>query len=337
MNIPKRPRGRPRKGDTSYDDALAEFADDLKEIDSRFDFKQSSRGWCYQLEGMGFVSKGEFDDVQKAINECRKRGLVPLDFVAEEEARQFDVFDDVDEETPEEYLTSWVDHLSDCQWRYDAVSFWESQDCYIEMLVEKIDLKTLFSSVCAEYKIPIASSRGWSSILQRAEMIERFQEWEQRGKQAVLLYCGDFDPAGLQISKFMADNIDELSDATGWTSNHLIIDRFGLNYDFITEMSLSWIENLETGSGQPANEKLQYVRDYIEEYGRRKVEANAIVIRAQEGRQLCRDAIGKYLGDDPFSQYRETIWEYRQKIVSIQNAVEWGDTLRDLKERIEIL
>jgi hypothetical protein len=81
-------------------------------------------------------------------------------------------------------------------------------------------------------------------------MMRRFRNWEARRKQCVLLYCGDHDPGGLQISDFLHANLAELEKAVGWSPDKLIIDRFGLDYDFIEANGLTWIDNLETGSGK---------------------------------------------------------------------------------------
>ena len=84
--------------------------------------------------------------------------------------------------------------------RYTPVSFWDDQDYYLQMLVEKIDLRSLFSRICDSYRVPLANSGGWADINGRAAMMRRFAEWEAGGKQCVLLYCGDHDPGGLNIS-----------------------------------------------------------------------------------------------------------------------------------------
>ena len=47
---------------------LREFADELKEISAKVGFKQSSRGWCYQLEVEGLITKAEFDSKASKIN-----------------------------------------------------------------------------------------------------------------------------------------------------------------------------------------------------------------------------------------------------------------------------
>jgi len=56
------------------------------------------------------------------------------------------------------------------------------------MLVEKIDLKSLFGPVCWDYHIPIATSKGWSSMLQRAEYARRFKQAENMGLKCVTGY-----------------------------------------------------------------------------------------------------------------------------------------------------
>ena len=64
---------------------LEEFAEELEEISEKIGFKQSARGWCYQLEGYGMITKAQFDKVENIINRCRKEGILPIDFTMEEE------------------------------------------------------------------------------------------------------------------------------------------------------------------------------------------------------------------------------------------------------------
>lgn len=68
---------------------LYDFAELLKEMDRSIGFKVSSRGWCYLMEQAGHINKSQFDKVDEAVNRCRKEGLLPVDFVAEEDARAF--------------------------------------------------------------------------------------------------------------------------------------------------------------------------------------------------------------------------------------------------------
>ena len=85
--IPKRPVGPPRKGfEEIYQDNLRRWGNEILILDSKSDFKISSRGWCYILEQYG-LGKGDFDIAEAKINECRKAGYLPLDICAEDARR----------------------------------------------------------------------------------------------------------------------------------------------------------------------------------------------------------------------------------------------------------
>ena len=44
------------------DRLLRNFAKNLLTISEKVGFKLSSRGWCYQLEGFNYITKGDFDE-----------------------------------------------------------------------------------------------------------------------------------------------------------------------------------------------------------------------------------------------------------------------------------
>ena len=149
--------------------------------------------------------------------------------------------------------------------------------------------------------------------------MRRFANMEAAGKQCILLYCGDHDPGGLAISDHLRPNLKGLAHAVCWSPDDLIIDRFGLNHDFIEREGLSWIENLETSSGGNLNDTRHkdhckpYVQNYIEQFGARKVEANALVTRVEAGRKLCREAILEYLDEDDPKNYQAALEVHQEK------------------------
>lgn len=310
------------------------FAEQLLEIQNQIGFKVSSRGWCYQLEGFGLIDKGRFSRVESLINKCRKGGLLPIDFVAEEEARRFTGVEHPEVREPKEFLSALIESLMRCE-DYYGLDYWEGEGYYIQMLVEKIDLKTLFEPVCREYHIPIATSKGWSSILQRADMVWRFKESEARGMKPIILYCGDFDPFGLAISEFLHKNIWDIRRGTGWSSANLIIDRFGLNYNFIVENNLTWIDNLISGSGKPPDYSNPIVAKYIKRYGERKVEANAIVVRPKQARDLCREAIEKYLGKEALQRFKSKKGEINKEFDKLREDTGVQDVLEEALETLK--
>lgn len=297
------------------DAKLKEFADLIQEMANGISFKVSARGWCYLMEQAGHINKGQFDKVDSAINRCRKEGLLPVDFVAEEDARAF-----AGVETPNE---SGVDYVLDWMLRdvlkgakYYTPDWWGGEQYYIQLLVEKIDLKTMWKDICKEYHIPVANAKGWSSILQRAEYARRFQEAEAKGLTCVLLYCGDHDPDGLRISDTLRKNLEQISDirwedgTAGYDPANLIIERFGLNYDFIMKNKFTWIDNLITGSDKNLNDithknhKLPYVQEYLKKVGVRKCEANVLVTKPTKAEELIRQEIEKWVGKDAKERFR---------------------------------
>lgn len=318
--LPQRCRGRmSADAQVRYDRGVEAFCQSLLEIQSTIDFKMSSRGWCYYLEDAG-LNKGDFGSGQALINDCRKSGLLPVDFTLKDSAREAENLEFIHDSEPEDFADDLISYLYRAHEQYLPVSLWEHQEVYVEMMVEKIDLRSLFGPVCAEFNIPIANARGWSDINSRADMMQRFANWERRGKQCVLLYCGDFDPGGLIISESLRSNMADLADAVRWSPNNLIIDRFGLNRDYIDAHNLTWVENLITGSNKNLADPRHkdhgkpYVQNYLNRNGARKVEANAMVASVNAARGLCREAIRKYIDEASVQTYLDELLERRDAV-----------------------
>jgi hypothetical protein len=284
------------------------------------DFSVGSRGWCYILERHG-LRKGDFDGAQRLINECRRNGELPLDICAEDASRATIGIERLDGNDIPDQVEAWVDYVRDrAHENYTSISFWDGLDVYVEVAVEKLDLRNLFESVCNEFRVPLTNFKGWSDLNSRAAMMRRFAEHEAAGRRCVLLLCGDHDPGGLHITEKLRTNLEDLSDAVGWSPENLVIIRFGLNADFIDEHGLTWIDNLETSSGGQLDDPehndhdKSYVRDYVAEFGVRKCEANALVVEPEVGRQLCRDAILEHIPADAVKVYERKLDRVRKRL-----------------------
>jgi hypothetical protein len=132
IRFPHRHRGRQTPESIArYDADLAAFCEWILQINSSLDFKVGSRGWCYILEPHGLM-KGDFDEAQRLINDCRCSGALPLDICAEDSARQsenLEVLDDDDLESEAEaavsYVRNYARHAADS---WNPISFWDYQD-----------------------------------------------------------------------------------------------------------------------------------------------------------------------------------------------------------------
>ena len=307
--------------------SLKDFADDLIAVQATLDFHMGSRDWCYALEPCG-LDKGDFDWGEEQIKKARLRGFLRPGFILEEDGHKVSPAHDF-EESPEEFVDqAYSDYqnareiFAGSSSTYRWVSFWEDKDCYLQVLVEKAGLKSLFQDVCDMYRIPIANMRGSGSMEQKATMAANFQRMEQEGKRPVLLVCGDHDPPGLNISDVLLDHFRKYALFSGWEPENLQVDRIGLNYEFIEENDLTWIDGLGTGSGKDLADPNHYhykrnifdIQGYIEKYGARKCEANAIIVKPALGRGMLEDAIKRYVGEDALDLYQEKVAERREEI-----------------------
>lgn len=325
---------------------LEEFAQYIVDLSEEIGFRVSSRGWAYLLETRRLINKDQFDRVTNLINKCRKRGILPIDFIAEESSREFQNVEKPDEENIIRKFGRYLNIAQKAPELYTP-NWWEGEEYYIQMVVEKVDLVTLFQPVCEDYHICIANSRGWSSMLQRAEYARRFSEAEAKDLHCVLLYCGDHDPDGLRISEFIRKNLYDLKDIEwedglrGYDPSDLIIDRFGLNYDFIIENNLTWIDNLITGSKRNLaspdhkNYHMTYVQEYLNTIGEKKCEANAIVTMPVKAQELVRGAIEAYLGPDAEDRFKEKRQAVRDEFNKFINGTEIGKSLDEAIELTE--
>jgi hypothetical protein len=300
--LPKLPPHRPSAAvKAAYREKVVAFCAKILEVRSGLDFDVGSRGWAYILEGDRLIDKNEIDAAQDLVNACRKSGDLPLDICSEDDKRAAENVEDLDSD-PQERAAELFAYIRTAEKHYSPFSFWDDLDVYIQIGVEKSNIKNLFAKTCAEFHVAIANLGGWADLNVRAGFMRRFKEKEVEGKQCILLPFTDLDPGGLQIDKFLRSNLEDLARAVGWSPDNLIIDRFGLNYDFIDREKLTWIENLATSNGEyPLDDKRhpdhykQYVQDYLPKYGARKVEADALLKVPKFGRELCRKAILKYV------------------------------------------
>lgn len=340
--MPVRKKGRRSKVDNIiFESQMKAFAESLIKLNKIIDIDGgvSSRGWCYLLEGKRLIDKSQFDECQELINECRKEGYLPIDFCALDRTRDFENVESLFNgqfKEPFEYLVRSLLYIRDHDEDKDDVSFWESQKCYIQMMVEKIDVLNLFKGTCAKYHIPIANAKGWSDLNSRNQLAERFKEAEEQGLKTVLLYYGDFDPAGLLIADTIKKNLEDIQKATKYDPKNLIIERFGLSIDFITANHLLWIENLITGSKldlsnpKHADHKKAYVQDYLKAYGVRKCEANAILPIKELAIQDCERTILKHLGSESSKEYDKKLKEAQKAVRDLMESVDLKQIVNDL-------
>ena len=344
---PKRPLSwvpHGRLGNRLYEERLRDFAREILAIDAQRTrrIKYSARGWCYLLEGLGKIHKGEFDACEKAINDCRKIGLLPIDFVAEDQdlTRRFSGIHQASDPT---ILLREVKKQVEEMLKFlpsSATDYWEGEKYYVMMVVEKGDIYNLFKPICEEYHVPIANSKGWYPILLRNHIATLSKMAEERGLKPVLLLFYDHDIAGIKITKTFRKGLWDIYRATGWNPSSLIIERFGLNYEDIERYNLTWIENLKSSSGRDPNWHRRDVQEYIKRFGVRKCESNALLRNDETlkaGEEICRRAIEKYYGADARERFRRKEKQSKEKLAIVYDNPVWENFLKSIDELIQRL
>lgn len=314
---------------------LEAWCDRLLELQPRIEFDPGRRGWCYIIEEYGLV-KGDFDRAEDLITDCRKNGMLPLDFTGDEVGREFANVEELDEVDPRVEAQRVAAYVKTAHNHYDPLSFWEFQDNYVEMLVEKVGLFNLFEPECGRYHVALGNTRGSWSINMRIALLLRLAEWQAKGKQCVLLYCGDHDIHGLRISSALRANLEEVLPAfrraypeyADFDLDAVIIERFGLNADFINKhLKKAWSDNLITGGGKDLADPehghhWHYdVQDYLKRFGEKKVEADALVTRPEAGRRLCESAILRYVDEYGIAEFNKAVESARRKMKLALGAI----------------
>jgi hypothetical protein len=96
--------------------------------------------------------QGNFDAAERLINLCRKDGTLPLNICSVDERRIAEGGELVDGDIDSEIESAVLD-LENRIDLYNPISFWDGLPYYIEVAVEKVDLKHLFKPVCDEFRI----------------------------------------------------------------------------------------------------------------------------------------------------------------------------------------
>lgn len=319
--LPRRKRGaQSADAKDSFEQQVSEWCQEIIRIAGTMDYKIGARDWCYVLEVAGSLTKGEFDTAEKLITACRKNGKLPVDICCIDNGRPTANLIYTDKTSVKEEAGDIIARVADAHLAYHPFSLWENQDYYVQMAVEKMGIYSLFEKPTGEFDVPLVNIGGWADVNSRVEMMRRFAYWERRGKKCVLLIFVDHDPGGLHIADFLRKNLADLSEAVGWKPKKLIIDRFGLKPDFIRRHRLTWIDNLETSSGEQLDDPKHndhdkdYVQSYINKFGVRKVEANALVTCGEAGRELCRQVILEYVSQSAVQKYRRRLSVEQRKV-----------------------
>ena len=167
------------------------------------------RALFYQLVSIGMTNSDKhYKRVVKAMIDARWSGNVEFDTFSDRDRTMIGntryketIYEDKVSEAKKQ-LGLWMTSYSKNRW--------ENQPYYPEILIEKKALEGVFDSICTTNGIALGACKGYPSLTFLYEMSERMKLAEERGKNCVILYFGDYDPSGEDIPRSIKENLIKL-------------------------------------------------------------------------------------------------------------------------------
>jgi len=114
---------------------------------------------------------------------------------------------------------------------YDR-NFWEFQDTYVEVWIEKISLCDYFEPICKHWGVILVPCKGDQAISAIWEAKQRFDEKLTLGKKIKVLYFGDFNPSGVHAPIAIKKTLKN------WNTPNIEFKRIALLFEDIAKYNL---------------------------------------------------------------------------------------------------
>ena len=254
-----------------------------------------------------FVSRNYFPNSEKSYNRlgetisnARLAGLISWEAI-EDKTRNIRIGSHWD---------SAKDFLSDIK-RYFAVDMWENQENYVEVWVEKDALMGVIERPCREYDVPYMACRGYMSQSEEWAAANRFEDAINACRDVTLIYLGDHDPSGMDMTR---DHVDRMEMFLNHTGINIDVRRIALNMD-----------QIERYRPPPNPTKITDSRSngYIAEFGRECWELDALQPSVID--DLLRNTIKEYIDDSLWEERSQYEKEEKAKVLKAIESIDEKD------------
>jgi len=211
-------------------------------------------------------------------------------------------------------------------WKYYSLPFLYGQHYHIEIWIEKKGLLPFFEHAVSDMDIKIRACEGyasWEFVYANVQEIKKFLE-QRSTNIAVVLYFGDLDPSGVDITK-------HVENAIRFFGVNLIFHRVALYPDQVKQYNLPlWPERMETIEKIMRDPRSKW---YFQKYGKIACELDSFVAKApEEFKKLIRNSVMKFIDPEKVQEKEQKEQEIKRKI---QRAIEkHKEDLERIKHRI---
>ena len=182
---------------------------------------------------------------------------------------------------------------------------WGRQPYRVEVWVEKDALVGVVEVPCRRLDVPFFACRGYTSQSEMWGAAQRLKNWRRRGQTPVILYLGDHDPSGIDMTRDVADRMTLFAGG-------LKVDRLALNWN-----------QVERYNPPPNPAKLTDSRadGYIAKFGLSSWELDALDPTTLAG--LIETAVASFRDEDLWS---EAVEQEEEGLRLLQDAADrWGE------------
>lgn len=222
--------------------------------------------------------RSSYGDLCDLLTRARLAGHIPWHVIADETrpTTHWRCFANPQDFVREELAALFTDYARDLQ---------RSQPNHIEVVGEKLSVRSIVERVASPYGLPVTTGRGYCSIMPRFEMARRFR---LSGKdKLIVLILSDFDPDGESIAESFARSMR---------------DDFGIEALVPIKVALiaGQVKKLGLPPGMQAKKSSSQFRKFTRRYGTDVFELEAV--QPDDLQRLLREAIESVLDVESFNR-----------------------------------
>ena len=201
----------------------------VNDILSQYNMRMTIRQIFYRLVAKHLIQNtlSQYKNLSRILVKARERGDV--DWTDIEDRSRTTIGRDGGFESVDHFLTYTEENFKE-GWRYFTMPMWTNQPNFLEVWVEKDALSALVSDVAEGFRVRTCPARGYSSFTYVKEGADRLADIE--GKNIIVLYLGDYDPSGLDITRDLENRLQ------AYGIPDVDVKRIALTLDQIRQYSL---------------------------------------------------------------------------------------------------
>lgn len=309
------------------DDIVENVRSSLKDFFKPRGIKPTLRTMFYRLYSLGIIpnTKYSYHRLGKFLVDARKDGIIPWDAFSDGAKREvvggikrWDSINDYQYVYRQPHINTVPDPIQEAEDMLEYIEKltkepsyylgrWYNQPEYVEVWIEKDAMSSTILSFLKDMDVYIAVNKGYSSWTFLHDNAMRLLEQQEAGKQVHVLYCGDFDPSGLDMEE------GHLAEGMQFFGLDIDFHRISVNLEQIKQYNLPEMPNeKETVEKAMRDPRL---KKFVAEYGRLLlVEVDAMLaIVPDEFKNIIRNSVDEYFDEEIYEETKKLQAEKAEK------------------------